>query len=57
MYNYMDTVSPITSSLFFVLLVILGAFISLTLVISAIMQSYLNIYKAKQEQKEAFKRE
>ena len=53
----MDTVSPITSSLFFVLLVILGAFISLTLVISAIMQSYLNIYKAKQEQKEAFKRE
>ena len=37
MYNYQDSVSPFTSTFYFVLLIILGAFISLNLVISAIM--------------------
>lgn len=42
MYNYQDTVSPLTSSIFFVFVIILGAFTTLNLVLSAIMQSYLD---------------
>ena len=41
MYNYQDTVSYATSSLFFVLLVIFGAFTTLNMILAAIMHSYL----------------
>lgn len=41
MYSYQDTVSYTTSSIFFVALVIIGAFTTLNLVLAAIMHSYL----------------
>ena len=41
MYNYQDTVSFATSSIYFVAIVILGAFTSLNLVLAAIMHSFL----------------
>ena len=41
MYNYQDTVSYLTSSIYFVSIVILGAFTSLNLVLAAIMHSFL----------------
>ena len=41
MYNYQDTVSYTTSSIFFVLVVILGAFTTLNMILAAIMHSYL----------------
>lgn len=41
MYNYQDTVSYALSSVFFVALVIIGAFTTLNLVLAAIMHSYL----------------
>ena len=41
MYNYQDTVSYTVSSIFFVALVIIGAFTTLNLVLAAIMHSYL----------------
>ena len=41
MYNYQDTVSYTTSSIFFVILIILGAFTTLNLVLAAIMHTYL----------------
>jgi len=41
MYSYMDTVSSVQSSVFFVLVVILGAFTTLNLVLASIMHSYL----------------
>lgn len=41
MYNYQDTVSYATSSIYFVAIVILGSFTSLNLVLAAIMHSFL----------------
>ena len=41
MYNYQDTVSYTTSSIYFVLIVIIGAFTTLNLILAAIMHSYL----------------
>ena len=41
MYNYMDNFDYATSSIFFVLVIIIGAFTSLNLVLAAIMHSYL----------------
>lgn len=50
MYNYQDTEGYVTSSIYFVAIVILGAFTSLNLVLAAIMHSFLQqeeILKAK----------
>ena len=53
MYNYQDTVSYTTSSIFFVLIVIIGAFTTLNLILAAIMHSYLQEdQKGKSEQKQ-----
>lgn len=41
MYNYMDNFDYATSSIFFLLVIIIGAFTSLNLVLAAIMHSYL----------------
>ena len=52
MYNYQDTVSYTTSSIFFVVLIILGAFTTLNLVLASIMDSYLK-QEAKEEKERA----
>ena len=51
MYNYQDAVSYITSSLFFVMVVILGAFVTINLVLASIMHSFLE-QENKQKQQE-----
>ena len=42
MYNYQDNVGFATSSIFFTLVIILGAFTSLNLILASIMHSYLS---------------
>lgn len=54
MYNYMDTTGTIYASIFFVMVVIIGAFVSLNLVLASIMDNY---FKQSLEQEEAKKRE
>ena len=51
MYSYQDTVSYAISSIYFMMIVIIGAFITLNLVLAAIMHSYL-----KQEEREKQKK-
>ena len=46
MYNYQDTVSYITASVFFVFVILVGSFTTLNLVLAQIMNSFL-----KQEEK------
>ena len=41
MYNYSDTVGPIQSSIFFVFVIIIGAWTSMNLVIAAIMYAFI----------------
>lgn len=41
MYNYQDTVSIVTSSIFFACVVVIGAFTTLNLVLASIMHAYL----------------
>jgi len=41
MYNYQDTAGYATSSIYFVMVIILGAFTSLNLVLASIMHSFL----------------
>ena len=41
MYNYQDSVSYVTSTIFFSLMILIGAFISLNLVLAMIMHSYI----------------
>lgn len=48
MYNYQDSVSYATSSIFFCLLIIVGSFISLNLVLAMIMHSYIEILEFKE---------
>ena len=59
MYNYQDTVSYTVSSIFFVALVIIGAFTTLNLVLAAIMHSYLEQEekRIKSEKEEQIKQE
>ena len=45
MYNYQDTVSYVTSSIFFVCVVILGAFVTVNLVLASIMNQFLVLEK------------
>ena len=53
MYNYQDAVSYVTSSLFFLMVVILGAFVTVNLVLASIMHSFLEQEnKQKQIEKE-----
>ena len=52
MYNYMDNFDYATSSIFFILIVIIGAFTSLNLVLAAIMHSYLSQMKIQREEEE-----
>ena len=52
MYNYQDTVGNATSSIYFVVLIIIGSFTSLNLILASIMHSYLT-----QEKKEMLLRE
>jgi len=54
MYNYMDTTGTIQASIFFVMVVVIGAFVSLNLVLASIMDNY---FKQSLEQEEAKKRE
>lgn len=54
MYNYMDTTGTTQASIFFVMVVIIGAFVSLNLVLASIMDNY---FKQSLEQEEAKKRE
>ena len=51
MYNYQDTVSYTTSSLFFVMIVLIGAFTTLNLCLASIMHSYMT-QTAKRKAKE-----
>ena len=53
MYIYSDANSPITSSIFFISVVIFGAFVSLNLVLAQIMHSFIST----QEKEEASKKE
>ena len=41
MYNYQDSTAYATSSIFFVFVIVIGAFTSLNLVLAMIMHSYL----------------
>ena len=54
MYNYQDTVSYTTSSLFFVLIVLIGAFTTLNLCLASIMHSYLTQAAKRKKNEEEF---
>ena len=41
MYNYQDTVSYATSSIFFICVVFLGAFVTVNLVLASIMNQFV----------------
>ena len=45
MYNYQDTVSYVSSAIFFVCVVILGAFVTVNLVLASIMNQFLLLEK------------
>mgnify|MGYP001626775518 CR=1 FL=1 len=47
MYNYQDAASYLQSSLFFVLVVIMGAFVAINLVLASIMHSFLEVAQKK----------
>ena len=51
MYNYQDSVGYATSSIFFVLVIIIGAFTSLNLVLAMIMHSYIQTVEGVDEKK------
>ncbi len=52
MYNYQDAASYLQSSLFFVLIVIMGAFVVINLVLASIMHSFLEVAQNKKLQEE-----
>lgn len=56
MYNYQDTYSYATSSIFFCLVIIIGAFISLNLVLAMIMHSYLRTLEMDEQRKQEEKK-
>ena len=41
MFNYMDAVSSTQSSLFFILVVVVGAFVMINLVLAALMHTFI----------------
>ena len=49
MYNYQDTVSYAISSFFFVFVVILGAFVTVNLVLASIMYQFIQTKLRKKE--------
>ena len=52
MYNYQDSVGYATSSIFFVLVIIIGAFMSQNLVLAMIMHSYIETVEGIEERKQ-----
>ncbi len=52
MYNYQDAASYVQSSLFFVLIVIMGAFVVINLVLASIMHSFLEVAQSKNQPSE-----
>ena len=56
MYSYMDTSGSLKSSIYFIFLVIIGAFTTLNLILAAIMHSYLE-QEAKEKEKEVNSKE
>ena len=52
MYNYQDTVGYATSSIFFMFVIIIGAFTSLNLILAAIMHSYIKTIEEEQKKEE-----
>ena len=57
MYNYMDTSGSLKSSIYFIFLVILGAFTTLNLILASIMHSYLQQEAKEKEEAEKLKKE
>ena len=51
MYNYQDTVSYVTSSIFFIFVVIMGAFVCVNLCLASIMHQFLEQKEKDQELK------
>ncbi len=56
MYSYMDTSGSLASSIYFIFLVILGAFTTLNLILASIMHSYLEQEAKEKEKAERIKK-
>lgn len=56
MYNYSETGSPIISVIFFVLLVLMGAFFTMNLVLAIIVDSYDRIEDQKLAKTEEYEK-
>ena len=58
MYNYQETVSYVTASVFFVFVILIGSFTTLNLVLAQIMHSFLKQEeKRKEREKEQLAKE
>ncbi len=56
MYSYMDTSGSLASSIYFIFLVIIGAFTTLNLILAAIMHSYLEQEAKEKEEADRLKK-